>query len=236
MEYFLLRVAELPERTTEDCDMENAREEVGILVATMCALDTEIDAAKAATDAVKHRLLGNNYLLTSSLTSMRAKNRQVWSYIRNERWFENTLPGLGDHNFKQSFRVSPSTFRFIVHRLRPVLEREVTNMREPIPVEKVVAIALYKLCSSAEDRTVAHIFAVGRSTVNGIYKEFCEAVVDVLEEDWLKMVTSDEMEQHIREFKAVLDFPQGVGAMDGCHFAISPPKDDATDYHNYKGW
>ncbi|CAN7978825.1 unnamed protein product, partial [Ixodes persulcatus] len=27
-----------------------------------------------------------------------------------------------------------------------------------------------------------------------------------------------------------------IGALDGCHFPISPPKVNASDYHNYKGW
>ncbi|XP_077553196.1 uncharacterized protein LOC144167956 [Haemaphysalis longicornis] len=34
---------------------------------------------------------------------------------------------------------------------------------------------------------------------------------------------------------AVTAFPQGVGALDGCHFAISPPKENAVDYYNSKG-
>ncbi|KAL1442951.1 hypothetical protein MTO96_046166, partial [Rhipicephalus appendiculatus] len=67
-------------------------------------------------------------------------------------------------------------------------------MREPISPEKRVAIGLHKLCSSAEDRTVANLFGVGRSTVNTVYREFCEVVVDVLQDDWIKMITEDEMQ------------------------------------------
>ncbi|XP_064469657.1 uncharacterized protein LOC135384383 [Ornithodoros turicata] len=216
--------------------MNTAREEISLLLASICALENQVDAARVASDKIKRQLLLNNFMLAASSLPARVVTRKMWTLVRNERWFEDTVPGLGDQIFKQSYRVSPSTFRFIVERLRPALERTVTNMREPIPVDKVVAIALYKLCSSAEDRTVAHVFAVGRSTVNGIYREFCDAVIAVLERDWLQMMTADEMENHIREFQAVCDFPQGVGALDGCHFPVSPPKDDATDYHNYKGW
>ncbi|KAL1472400.1 hypothetical protein MTO96_039357 [Rhipicephalus appendiculatus] len=104
-------------------------------------------------------------------------------------------------------------------------------MRQQISPEKRVALGLYKPCSSAEDRTVANLFGVGRSTVNTVYREFCEAVVDVLQEDWIKMITEEEMARHIREFEAVCGFRQGVG-----HFPISPPKTNATDYYNYKGW
>ncbi|XP_049272029.1 uncharacterized protein LOC125758649 [Rhipicephalus sanguineus] len=108
-------------------------------------------------------------------------------------------------------------------------------MRECIVVEKVVAIGLFKLCSVAEDRVVASVFGIGRSTVNGIYKEFCEAVVSVLESNLIKMLSQSDIAEHIREFSAVSDFPQVVGALDGCHFPVSPPQEHATNYYNYKG-
>ncbi|CAN8026282.1 unnamed protein product [Ixodes persulcatus] len=44
------------------------------------------------------------------------------------------------------------------------------------------------------------------------------------------------MAEHIREFQAVCGFPQGIGVLDGCHIPVSPPKEHASDYYNYKGW
>ncbi|XP_017465889.1 PREDICTED: uncharacterized protein LOC108358883 [Rhagoletis zephyria] len=34
----------------------------------------------------------------------------------------------------------------------------------------------------------------------------------------------------------MIGFPPCMGAIDGCHIEIHPPRQDATDYHNYKGW
>ncbi|KAL1480691.1 hypothetical protein MTO96_034685 [Rhipicephalus appendiculatus] len=107
------------------------------------------------------------------------------------------------------------------------MQRETTNMREAVSVQKRVAVALYKLCSSAEDRTVANLFDLGRSTVNTIYREFCDIVVEALEDQWVRMLAADDMTDHIREFYAVTGFPQAVGALDGCHFPVSPPKENA---------
>lgn len=109
-------------------------------------------------------------------------------------------------------------------------------MHESVTIAKRVAVGLYKLCSSAEDRTVAHLFDIGRSTANVIYREFCETVVKVLEGQWVRMLTAEEMPHHIREFYAVCGFPQAIGALDGCHLPVSPPKEHASDYLNYKGW
>ncbi|KAH7948858.1 hypothetical protein HPB49_002820 [Dermacentor silvarum] len=39
----------------------------------------------------------------------------------------------------------------------------------------------------------------------------------------------------MREFYAVTGFPEAIGALDGCHFPVSPPKKHAMDYYNYKG-
>ncbi|KAL1474115.1 hypothetical protein MTO96_038226 [Rhipicephalus appendiculatus] len=116
------------------------------------------------------------------------------------------------------------------------MQRETTNMREAVSVQERVAVALYKLRSSAEDGTVANLFDLGRSTVNTIYREFCDIVVEALEDQWVRMLAADDMTDHIREFYAVTGFPQAVGALDGCHFPVSPPKENAIDYYNYKGW
>ncbi|KAL1457222.1 hypothetical protein MTO96_043572 [Rhipicephalus appendiculatus] len=162
--------------------------------------------------------------------------RERWSFTRRTRWFEETVPLLGEKFFKRAFRVTPATFRYIVETVRPLLERQNTNMREAIALDKRVAIGLYRLCSSAEERSIAELFAVGRSTVNEAYRELCEAVIHTMEARWVNMPTVSSMAEHIREFTAVLGFPQAIGALDGCHFPVSPPKENATDYRNYKGW
>ncbi|CAN7943731.1 unnamed protein product [Ixodes hexagonus] len=210
--------------------------EIALAMAATSSVDIDIEAAGARVRAIKRQLVMNNILVTAIASSPRTVHRYVWAYPRNGRWFEETLPNLGGQNFRQSFRVSQTTFRYLVDVCRPHMERQATNMREPVPIEKRVAVGLYKLCSSAEDRTVAHLFDIGRSTVNVIYREFCETVVAALESRWVKMVTADDMPEHMREFQAACGFPQAIGALDGCHFPVSPPKQHASDYYNYKGW
>lgn len=209
---------------------------IACLLATAVSLENEIECAKAESDNLKRQLLFSSGLRAATADRTGTVQRERWCYERNERWFEDTLPHLGERFFRQSFRVSPSTFRYIVESCRPLLQREDTVMRPAISVEKRVAVSLYKLCSSAEDRSIANLFALGRSTVNTLYREFCEAVVDLLEEKWVKMPSAVNMADHITAFNAVCDFPQAVGALDGCHFPVSPPKEFAVDYYNYKGW
>ncbi|CAN7977956.1 unnamed protein product [Ixodes persulcatus] len=109
-------------------------------------------------------------------------------------------------------------------------------MKTAITVEKRVAISLYRLCSTAEERTIGHLFAVGQSVVNETYREFCDVVIEELEARTITMIRNEDLDNHMREFQGVLGFPNAIGALDGCHLPVSPPKDLAVDYHNYEGW
>ncbi|XP_064487325.1 uncharacterized protein LOC135399499 [Ornithodoros turicata] len=196
----------------------------------------DIEAAADFARQTEGQLLANMFTMASVMFhGVPRFRRQQWAFERNERWFEETLPYLGHKHFKQAFRVSPATFRYLLESLQSI-ERQDTNMRNAISLEKRVAVGLYRLCSSAEDRTIAHLFAIGRSTVNAIFKDFCDAVILHLEQQWICMVRRNEMESHMREFHAVTGFPQAIRALGGCHLPVSPPKLHATDYYNYKGW
>ncbi|KAG0428661.1 hypothetical protein HPB47_024385 [Ixodes persulcatus] len=88
------------------------------------------------------------------------------------------------------------------------MRRSNTDIRQAIPLEKGVAIGLYRLATSAEDRTVANLFGFPRA---------------------------HDLAVHLCQFAAIAGFPHGVGALGGCHLEVCPPKDHASDYHNYKG-
>lgn len=199
-------------------------------------LDIEIASAKARSDALECQAIAGSFAVAALALQGSYINRERWAYNRQDTWFEETLPHLGERHFRLCFRINSSTFRYLVDICRPAMSREITTMRKPLTVEKRVSIGLYKLCSTAEDRTIAHLFAVGRSTVNETYREFCEVVVEVLLSKTIEMVRIEDLRHHMTEFQAVLGFPNAIGALDGCHLPVSPPKDSAVDYHNYKGW
>ncbi|KAL1422027.1 hypothetical protein MTO96_022489 [Rhipicephalus appendiculatus] len=171
-------------------------------------LEGEIDREAEISRDIEQQLLGSSFTVAAVLAdSAPSLCRSVWSFQRNERWFEDTLPHLTEFHFKQALRVTPSTFRYLVESLACDLNRLSTEMRAAISVEKRVAIGLYRLCSSAEDRTIAHLFGVGRSTVNVVWRQFSTAVIEQLESQWICMVRREDMADHVREFFAVTGFP-----------------------------
>ena len=53
-------------------------------------------------------------------------------------------------------------------------------MGPPITLEKRIAVALALLAAKNEYNVIAQTFGIGKSTVSILFKQFCNAVVDVL--------------------------------------------------------
>ncbi|KAJ3583252.1 hypothetical protein NHX12_034139 [Muraenolepis orangiensis] len=104
----------------------------------------------------------------------------AWAHPRSLYWWDSIVPDFSPHEFMQNFRVSRESFDYICDRLNDVIGRRNTNLRLSVPLRKRVAIAIWKLATGSEYRTISHLFGVGRSTVYNCVREFCDAVVMVL--------------------------------------------------------
>lgn len=93
------------------------------------------------------------------------RTSEVWAYPRSSDWWKITARRFTDEQQMDDFRVSRETFKYIYTTLKPALQRQDTSYRLCIPLGKLVAIALYKLASTTEYRTVANLFAVSRTSV-----------------------------------------------------------------------
>ena len=98
--------------------------------------------------------------------------------LREELWFDSML---NDQNFEQHWRsdflMSQDTFRDIVRVVQPALEKRDTQFQRARPIEKRVAIALWRLSTDNSFRTAAKTFAVGKSTAVQITREFCSEML-----------------------------------------------------------
>lgn len=109
--------------------------------------------------------------------------------------------------------MSRNCFEILCSKLHR-LEKQDTVLRKCIPLDKRVAIAVYALGSSAEYRTIANLFGVGKSTVCEIVQEFCLEVWRVMRLEQLDTfpLTNDRIEDCVKGFEA-LGFPQCYGAI-----------------------
>ena len=84
---------------------------------------------------------------------------------REATWFEMVTDTFNDKQWYQNFRVTKVTFTFLLDEIRGDISRQNTTMRKAVPPERRLALTLYYLASTAEYRTVAHLFGVSTSFV-----------------------------------------------------------------------
>ncbi|KAJ3584207.1 hypothetical protein NHX12_014703 [Muraenolepis orangiensis] len=160
----------------------------------------------------------------------------AWAHPRSLYWWDSIVPDFCRQEFMQNFRVSRESFDYICDRLKDIMGRRNTNFRLSVPLRKRVAIAIWKLATGSEYRTISHLFGVGWSTVYNCVREFCDAVVMVLLPVHITMPDAGKLEELATFFNNRWRAPQCVGAIDGSHIPIIAPEECAPEYYNRKGW
>ncbi|XP_057681077.1 uncharacterized protein LOC130909040 [Corythoichthys intestinalis] len=160
----------------------------------------------------------------------------VWVRTKADDWWRQVLPSFTDQQFVENFRTSKETFQYLCRRLRPAMERVDTTFRLAVPLDIRIAVALWKLATNSDYRSIGHIFGIGLSTACDCLREFCSAVEEVLLPEVLKMPSLDKMKEHAQYFEQRWGLPQCIGAVDGSHIPILAPQQYHTEYFNRKGW
>ncbi|XP_052407883.1 uncharacterized protein LOC127953028 [Carassius gibelio] len=160
----------------------------------------------------------------------------VWVHNRTTAWWDSVVSTFTEAQWIKNFRMSKDTFMYLCRRLQPQLERQDTNYRLCITIEKRIAIALWKLATNSEYRSISHLFGIGVATVCRCVHDFCSAVEKVLMPEVIKLPNSEKLKEMATYFERRWGLPQCVGAIDGSHIPILGPEDYHTEYFNRKGW
>lgn len=130
-----------------------------------------------------------------------------------------------------------NTFNSLVSLVEPSLRRQDTVMREAIPVGERLAITLRYLATGQTFSSLEYTFRVSRHSISRIVVETCEALYKALQQDYLKVPSTEEEWKHIStRFEERWNFPHCIGALDGKHVNILPPPNSGSHYYNYKGF
>lgn len=154
---------------------------------------------------------------------------------RAQQWWDTIVPDFSPAQFIENFRVSQESFEYICCQLSTMGKRN-TTYRLCVPLRKRVAIAIWKLATGGEYRTVSHLFGVGISTVCNCVQDFCDAVIRVLLPQHIKFPDPAKFVEMAKFFESRWRVPQCVGAIDGSHIPIIAPEEYPGDYFNRKGW
>jgi len=142
-------------------------------------------------------------------------------YFNDEDWIEN-------------YRMSKESFYELVKTLWDDIAPCDTFIREPVAPEKRVAIALYKICSCSEYRTVGNLFGVHKSTVKKFLYLFGDAVKKKMFPSLIFMPKTEEAFQLAATTQTKTKIPMAIGFIDGSHIPILPPEKGRRDFINRK--
>ena len=88
--------------------------------------------------------------------------RMIWSKDRSSEWWDRVVSHFTREEWKENFRMDPSTFRYLCNEVSTTLNRRSTVMRDAISVERRVAMTLWRLATNSDYRTTGHLFGVAK--------------------------------------------------------------------------
>ena len=97
------------------------------------------------------------------------------------------------------------------------IEKQTTYLRQPISVEKRVAVTLWKLATNVEYCILSALFAIGHSTVCVIVIETCNAIAKHLFPRYVYFPTGERLKDVVTNFETCWGFPQAAGDIDESH-------------------
>ena len=104
-----------------------------------------------------------NASLTITLLYGCLTNRDVWSWFKpNHSYWVISSQQWTARMWIEHLRMKKETFLYLCRDLAPFLEKQQTRFRETIPVSKRIAIALWRLASGHDYRSLGQLFGVGQ--------------------------------------------------------------------------
>ena len=120
--------------------------------------------------------------------------------------------------FKTEFRMYPSTVKALPDEYGHLLGKQTTRMRETIPSDKRMAIALNYLCCGSTYHEMAAKYDASSSICHGIVHDFIEVLHQNMVPKEIVFPKGNEINRVMAEFETLCNLTQCAGAMDGTFF------------------
>ncbi|XP_065405433.1 uncharacterized protein LOC135972219 isoform X2 [Chrysemys picta bellii] len=154
---------------------------------------------------------------------------RFWVRETSTDWWDRiVLQVWDDSQWLQNFHMRKGTFMELCDLLSPALKHQNTKMRAALPVEKRVAIALWKLATPDSYWAVRYQFGVGKSTVGAAVMQVAKASTELL---LPKVVTLGNVQVIVDGF-AAMGFPNCGGVIDETYIPILAPDHQGSQYIN----
>ncbi|XP_036340833.1 uncharacterized protein LOC118750214 [Rhagoletis pomonella] len=153
---------------------------------------------------------------------------------KNETVFK-TIKAFPEDIFYSHFRMNWSTFNALKDALSPTWVTARFG-RCGHSLEKCLYVTLWKLCNSRVTfRQLSHRFNIARGRAYSLFIKTIEAICNLKSE--IKWPSVEYQQTLMANFENSREnpFPFVIGCLDGTHFNIPTPREDAISYYDRKG-
>ncbi|XP_073533020.1 uncharacterized protein [Phyllobates terribilis] len=140
------------------------------------------------------------------------------------------------HDFRNYLRMSEESFKVLLERVTPRIQRKDTAMRAAIPADEILAVTLRFLATGRSLQDLHFSSAISRPMLSVLIPETCDAIFHSLH-SYIKFPnTEEEWKKIASDFEQLWQFPNCGGALDGKHVRITQPPNSGSYFYNYKGY
>lgn len=159
--------------------------------------------------------------------------RRLWVKDRSTDWWDRyNSPDMPEAEFKRAFRMSRATFEFLCKELGSAVQKEDTMLRAAIPVDKRVAVCIWRLATGEPLRVVSKRFGLGISTCHKLVLEVCTAIKSLLMPKTVQWPDQTNSQAIAENFEYISRIPNIIGSMHTTHIPIVAPKVEVAAYYN----
>ncbi|XP_073765400.1 uncharacterized protein [Danio rerio] len=138
--------------------------------------------------------------------------------------------------FRELLRMTAEEFDLLLGKVEHLITKKDTKMRLAIPPRERLSLTLRFLATGETFKSLRFQYRIGTSIISQIVVQTCAALYQVMKTDYLKTPSTEAEWQLIaQDFERKWQFPHCLGALDGKHIHIQPPKKTGSLFHNYKG-
>lgn len=184
-------------------------------------------------------LLLNELLDSDDEKPTRGPTRDWVKRRREKGYFNNIVKELRLEDrvgFREMFRMDVSDFENVLAKISDLIEpKERLGGTEPIKSDERLGLTLRFLATGETFRSLSFQFRISLHAVSYIVKGCCDAIVERMSSEFLKVPSSDaEWLEISKKFEEKWNYPHALGAIDGKHVRIQKPKNGGSFYYNYK--
>ncbi|XP_077137483.1 uncharacterized protein LOC143802895 isoform X2 [Ranitomeya variabilis] len=162
-----------------------------------------------------------------------------WLQKRSDLSHMQPLRELQDknpHDLRNYLRMSEESFKHLLEKITPLIQRKDTAMHAAIPADERLAVTLRFLATGRSLQDLHFSSAISRPLLSVLIPETCNAIFHSLRSYMQFPNTEEEWKKIASDFEQLWQFPNCGGALDGKHVRITQPPNSGSYFYNYKGY